>query len=193
MGALGCRRPAAPRVHRGARRRCARRTRRSGAVGSSTAGRCGARPERRSPTSCGAARTGRRCSPRTGTPASGARSACSSTGGASAVGTRGARRSSTGTSSCSSTPATRSSTSTSRRSSSRRSWDVVVDTAGQRADSDPIEPGSTIRLEAKSMLVLARARATRNPASTTRSRHPSPASCAAARSRRRAPKAELRN
>ena len=33
-------------------------------------------------------------------------------------------------------------------------WDVVVDTAGERADSDPIEPGSTVRLEAKSMLVL---------------------------------------
>jgi glycogen operon protein len=33
-------------------------------------------------------------------------------------------------------------------------WDVVVDTAGERADSDPIAPGSTVRLEAKSMLVM---------------------------------------
>ncbi len=33
-------------------------------------------------------------------------------------------------------------------------WEVVIDTAGARADSTPIEPGSTVRLEAKSMLVL---------------------------------------
>ncbi|MBU4464753.1 MAG: glycogen debranching protein GlgX [Actinobacteria bacterium] len=33
-------------------------------------------------------------------------------------------------------------------------WDVLVDTAGQRADGEPIEPGSTVRLEGKSMMVL---------------------------------------
>jgi isoamylase len=34
------------------------------------------------------------------------------------------------------------------------SWDVMIDTAGARADSDPIPPGAAVRLEAKSMIVL---------------------------------------
>jgi len=33
-------------------------------------------------------------------------------------------------------------------------WDAVIDTAGERADTEPIEPGSTVRLPATSMLVL---------------------------------------
>ena len=85
--------------------------------------------------------TARRCSPRTGTRDSGARSACSSTAAASASATAAASRSSTSTSSCCSTPATTSSTSTSRRSSSARSGTCSIDTAGEQADSEPLEPG----------------------------------------------------
>ncbi|WP_438355026.1 glycogen debranching protein GlgX [Microbacterium sp. CJ88] len=33
-------------------------------------------------------------------------------------------------------------------------WDVLVDTAGQRADSAPIEPGDDIAIEAKALMVL---------------------------------------
>lgn len=33
-------------------------------------------------------------------------------------------------------------------------WDVLVDTAGQQADTDPLDPGSTVRLEAKALVVL---------------------------------------
>lgn len=33
-------------------------------------------------------------------------------------------------------------------------WDVLVDTAGDLADSDPHEPGSIVRLHAKSLVVL---------------------------------------
>ncbi|MBM7503189.1 glycogen debranching protein GlgX [Agromyces aurantiacus] len=33
-------------------------------------------------------------------------------------------------------------------------WEVVIDTAGKRADSDPIQPGGTIPLEQRSLVVL---------------------------------------
>ncbi|MGA7148719.1 MAG: glycogen debranching protein GlgX [Microbacterium sp.] len=33
-------------------------------------------------------------------------------------------------------------------------WDVVVDTAGEQADADPIEPGHTVRLQGRSLIVL---------------------------------------
>ncbi|GAB3602099.1 glycogen debranching protein GlgX [Microbacterium aureliae] len=33
-------------------------------------------------------------------------------------------------------------------------WDVLVDTAGQRADTDPVEPGEAVVLEAKALMVL---------------------------------------
>jgi isoamylase len=33
-------------------------------------------------------------------------------------------------------------------------WDVIVDTAGVHADSDPIEPGSTLSVPGRSLMVL---------------------------------------
>jgi glycogen operon protein len=33
-------------------------------------------------------------------------------------------------------------------------WDVLVDTAGEQADTEPVNPGSTVRLPAKSLIVL---------------------------------------
>jgi isoamylase len=33
-------------------------------------------------------------------------------------------------------------------------WDVVVDTAGEQADAEPIEPGQTVRLQGRSLIVL---------------------------------------
>jgi len=33
-------------------------------------------------------------------------------------------------------------------------WDVLVDTAGEQADTEPVKPGSTVRLPAKSLIVL---------------------------------------
>ena len=34
-------------------------------------------------------------------------------------------------------------------------WDVLVDTAGEQADTEPLEPGSTVPLHAKALVVLA--------------------------------------
>ena len=57
----------------------------------------------------------------------------------------------TTTSSCCSTPETSASTSTSRPSSSVPEWDVIVDTAGEHADTEPIEPGSTLSVPGQAL------------------------------------------
>ena len=33
-------------------------------------------------------------------------------------------------------------------------WEVLIDTAGKHADSDPIQPGGTLALEQRSLVVL---------------------------------------
>ena len=95
LGRLGVRRSAAHRVHRGPVASCGATTRPSAASGSSTAARCAARRATPIPDiAWGRARRHRRCSRRTGIPASAGRSPSSSTATASASATGADSRSS---------------------------------------------------------------------------------------------------
>ena len=169
LGRLGVGGPAAHRVHRRAGAAAARAPdlppqpllqRTAGAARS----RCS-----RFPTSPGVAPTARRCSPRTGTRASGGRSAVFLNGdGIRERDRRGEHDHRPSTSSCCSTPATSRSTSHSGRSSSVRagtsSSTPPASQAGRRAGR---KPGSAITVEAKAMIVLVRARRRSRPTSIT--------------------------
>ena len=169
-GSTGAPRPAAPRVHGGPGAAAPRAPdvpppallRRP--PGAPRGGR--ADPRHR----VGAPGRHRRCSRRTGTPDSAVRSRCSSTATASASATAGASRSRTTTSSCCSTPETSAMDFHIPAVEFSPEWDVIVDTAGVHADTEPIEPGSTLSVPAP--LADGAARARRFP--SRRSTTPSP-------------------
>ena len=70
-------------------------------------------------------------------------------------------------------------------------WDVVIDTAGEWADTDVISPGATLRLEAKSLVVLREH--TETPEAVDHSVAASLAALSGATATSHAPSAELQN